>query len=216
MILTADCDRSMPPRQRNEGLGAQAGQIAPILRKGSDIAALFHSDKFARVFLVLIGGNVAERPIANQTILAIFPLGKDRTSLAGIFAHSNWKLRFTRTLPQTRTALSKSPVGVVISEACLSDGHCWKDVLLKLQKMAYPPPLIVADRLADERLWAEVLNLGGYDLLVTPFDAKEVLHAVSTACRHCENEGTAPRRKPATSVQRGGVPGTKVRAASGQ
>jgi hypothetical protein len=30
---------------------------------------------------------------------------------------------------------------------------------------------------ADERLWAEVLNLGGYDVLSTPFAAGEVLRA---------------------------------------
>jgi DNA-binding response OmpR family regulator len=36
--------------------------------------------------------------------------------------------------------------------------------------------------LADEALWAEVLNLGGYDVLTKPFDPKEVHHAVSMAC----------------------------------
>ena len=108
-------------------------------------------------------------------------------------------------------------MGVVISEVCLSDGHFWKDLLLELQRMEDPPPLVVADRLADERLWAEVLNLGVYDLLATPFDAKEVLHAVSTACRRRENEqGMAPRRKLAASAKRGGVPGTNVRAMFGQ
>jgi DNA-binding response OmpR family regulator len=55
-----------------------------------------------------------------------------------------------------------------------------------MQTLDYPPPLIVSDRLADERLWAEVLNLGAYDLLAMPFDAKEVLHAVSAARRCTE------------------------------
>jgi DNA-binding response OmpR family regulator len=54
--------------------------------------------------------------------------------------------------------------------------------------MKEPPPLIIADRLADERLWAEALNLGADDLLATPFDATEVWHAVTTACRRHENE----------------------------
>jgi DNA-binding response OmpR family regulator len=134
---------------------------------------------------------MAEKPIANQTVLAVFPLGEDRALLTRIFAGSNWRVRFTRALWETQTALSASP-GVVISESCLSDGHCWKDLLLELQKMEDPPPLIVAGRLADERLWVEVLNLGAYDLLATPFDTKEVLHAVSTACRRCENERGIP------------------------
>jgi FixJ family two-component response regulator len=139
---------------------------------------------------------VAEKPITNQTIVAVFPAGEDQTSLNDIFSRSNWKLQFTSTLWETRAALSVSP-GVVISEARLPDGHSWSDLLYEMQKMECPPPLIVADRLADEHMWAEVLNLGGYDLLATPFDEKEVLHAVSTACRRTENEQEMARiRKP--------------------
>jgi DNA-binding response OmpR family regulator len=160
---------------------------------------------------------VPEIPIANRTIVAVFSAPEDRTSLISIFAHSHWKLRFTSAFPQTQTALSTSPVGVVISETFLPDGHCWKDLLRELQKMEVPPPLIVADRLADDRLWAEVLNLGGYDLLAKPFDAKEVLHVVSAACRRRESEQGMPlRRKPSSSATRGYLPGTDVRATFGR
>jgi len=126
---------------------------------------------------------VAEKPIANPAILAVLSAREDRTVLAGVFAHSNWELQFAHALPQTPTALSKSPVGVVLSEACLSDGHWRKELLNELQKMEDPPPLIVADRPAGERLWAEVRNPGAYDFLAKPYDAREVLHAVTTACR---------------------------------
>lgn len=34
---------------------------------------------------------------------------------------------------------------------------------------------------ADDLLWAEVLNLGGYDVLQTPFEANEVLPVVNLA-----------------------------------
>jgi len=158
---------------------------------------------------------MAEKPIANRTVLAVFPLGKDQTSLARIFAHSHWKVRFTR-LPQILTELSESPVGVIIIEAYGASGHCWKDVLLELQKMEDPPPLIVAGRLADERLWMEVLNLGAYDLLATPFDAKEIHHAVSVACRRHEAEQEmVARRKPTMSARVASSPG-ETRSASTQ
>ena len=151
---------------------------------------------------------MAEKPIANRTGVAVFPVGEDRTSLINIFSRSNWRLQFTCTLRETQTALSVSP-GVVISEVRLSDGHCWSDLLDEMQKMECPPPLIVADRLADEHVWAEVLNLGGYDLLAKPFDAKEVLHAVSTAGRRTEDEQEMARlRKPATFAKPGAMPGT--------
>jgi hypothetical protein len=47
---------------------------------------------------------VAETPIANPTILGVISSREDGTSLAGMFFHSVWKLRFTRALPQTQTA----------------------------------------------------------------------------------------------------------------
>ncbi len=39
----------------------------------------------------------------------------------------------------------------------------------------------MTDRLADERLWSEVLNLGGYDVLLKPFEPGEVLRVVNSA-----------------------------------
>ena len=159
---------------------------------------------------------MAEKPIANQTVLAVIPAGEDRTSLINILANFNWKLRFTHAFRETQMALNASP-GVVISKVRLFDGYCWTDLFYEMQKMKHPPPLIVADRLADEQLWAEVLNLGGYDLLAIPFDAKEVLHAVNTACRRCENEQRiAARGKPAKPAQHGSVAGTRMPMASGQ
>jgi len=36
----------------------------------------------------------------------------------------------------------------------------------------------VVSRLADERLWAEALNPGAYDMLLTPFEAEEVFRVI--------------------------------------
>ena len=43
--------------------------------------------------------------------------------------------------------------------------------------------LVVTSRIADEWLWAEVLNLGGYDVLAQPFDREEVTRVVRSAVR---------------------------------
>jgi DNA-binding NtrC family response regulator len=44
--------------------------------------------------------------------------------------------------------------------------------------------LIVTSRLADDRLWAEALNLGAYDVIAKPFDASEVVRIAGLACAH--------------------------------
>jgi DNA-binding response OmpR family regulator len=46
----------------------------------------------------------------------------------------------------------------------------------------------VTSRVADDSLWAEVLNLGAYDLLMKPFDLTEVFRVVSLAWRHWKND----------------------------
>ena len=62
----------------------------------------------------------------------------------------------------------------------LEDGT-WKSVLGHIRGEAHPPLLVVTSRVADEHLWAEVLNLGGYDVLAKPFIAEEVRHVCTTA-----------------------------------
>ena len=49
-------------------------------------------------------------------------------------------------------------------------------------------------RTADEHLWAEVLNLGGYDVLAEPFERDEMVRVVTSARRHFDYQ---PERAPA-------------------
>jgi DNA-binding NtrC family response regulator len=138
--------------------------------------------------------------MAEQTILAVFPVGEDRSALETILGQSDWQLQFAETFQEAQTHLRTSPVGVVISEGRLPGGRTWKDLLGELQKLPDPRPLIVADRLADDRLWAEVLNLGGYDLLTKPFNTREVLHAVTTASHFRSNQRVVLTKSAAHGV----------------
>jgi DNA-binding response OmpR family regulator len=59
----------------------------------------------------------------------------------------------------------------------------WKDVLEQVAILPDPPSLIVTSQLADERLWAEALNLGAFDVLAKPFDSAEAMRVVGAAWR---------------------------------
>ena len=80
----------------------------------------------------------------------------------------------------------------------------WKDVLAELSNLPDAPLLIVASRLADESFWAEVLNLGAYDVLMKPFDATEVFRVVSLAWMNWKNdhERIGPRAAAAPEYAR--------------
>jgi DNA-binding response OmpR family regulator len=71
----------------------------------------------------------------------------------------------------------------------------WKDVLEQVTILPDPPPLIVASRLADERLWAETLNLGAFDVLAKPFDRTEAIRVVGAAWRAWGGPLRLPARK---------------------
>ena len=73
-----------------------------------------------------------------------------------------------------------SPPRVVVSEQDLPDGN-WKDVIEMAASLPCPPPVIVTSRLADDYLWAEVLNLGGYDVLAKPLDTGELSRTLNLA-----------------------------------
>ncbi|MBK9167669.1 MAG: hypothetical protein IPM24_09420 [Bryobacterales bacterium] len=90
---------------------------------------------------------------------------------------------FAGDLEEAQPKLADRQVGVVLSDCILPRQRTWKDLYEELQKRDFPPPLIVTSSIADDCLWAEVLNLGGYDLLVKPFDGQEVARVVSLAWR---------------------------------
>jgi DNA-binding response OmpR family regulator len=79
--------------------------------------------------------------------------------------------------------LERLPVQVVIAERELPNWD-WKNVLSDIRRLAQPPQLIVTSRTADDYLWAEVLNIGGYDVLPQPLERDEVERVVAAAGRH--------------------------------
>jgi FixJ family two-component response regulator len=54
--------------------------------------------------------------------------------------------------------------------------------------MPNAPSLIVTSRLADDRLWAEALNLGAWDVLAKPFHVTEVIRSIRSAWQHWHDE----------------------------
>lgn len=119
---------------------------------------------------------------SNLGVVAVLSRREDRAALTRIFSHSNWNLDTCGTLAETRPRLRDGKTGVVVSDSLLPDGD-WKDLLDGLPTSGTLPRLIVAMPTHDARLWAEVLNLGGYDALVKPFDKDEVVRLVSLAWR---------------------------------
>jgi len=114
------------------------------------------------------------------SILVICPLDSRRSALRNILTPPQWEIREAATYGEAVGILDNRRIAVTICDTEIADGN-WQVLLANLQSRSHPPHLIVSSRLADERLWAEVLNLGGYDVLVQPFDCGEVLRVARMA-----------------------------------
>jgi DNA-binding response OmpR family regulator len=134
-------------------------------------------------------------------ILLASPHQSDHDSLADILCGFKCGLHFCQTRREVLSLLRDHSPGVIIADASLPDGT-WKDLLNDLSILANAPNVIVISRLADERLWAEVLNMGGYDLLMTPYDPNEVVRVTAMAWLDWERKRTVGYQK-ATGVSRG-------------
>jgi CheY-like chemotaxis protein len=119
--------------------------------------------------------------------LAISPSVEDLLFLERKFKEAHWKLSIAGTYREALAELGEQPLPVVLSDCQLPDGS-WKDVLSRLARMRDRPRLIVFSRDADEGLWSEVLNLGGFDLLTTPFREEELVFAVGSAWMDWEGD----------------------------
>ncbi len=121
------------------------------------------------------------------TVLAVSPLHEDRSSLRGIVSHSSWRLYEADSLSASLAILQQHNIAVVFCESELLPGT-YIDLLEHITAKPKPPSLIVASRLADERLWAEALNLGAWDVLAKPFDRGEVLRSVKSGWQHWHDQ----------------------------
>lgn len=90
-------------------------------------------------------------------------------------------LEHVESVQQARQCLQTQDYDVVLTEAELPDGK-WLDVLHLVRESPHEPEVIVTDKQADARFWADALNLGAYDLLAQPFYQPEVQRILYNAC----------------------------------
>ena len=110
---------------------------------------------------------------------------EDCASLEHIFK-SDWTVIASATVASALSVLRETSIPVVICDCDISSG-AWAEMLDHISLLPDAPLLIVTSRQADERLWAEALNLGAWDVLAKPFDTDEVKRIVGIAAQHWRN-----------------------------
>jgi DNA-binding response OmpR family regulator len=130
--------------------------------------------------------------------LLVGEFSEERVLVPEIFRNCGWRLFEAPNRRSALTALERNPVRVVIAESAVPAWD-WRKVLRDLRKLPAPPQLVVTSRIADDHLWAEVLNVGGFDVLARPLDRDEVERVVASASRHFDT-GHLRESKPAVQT----------------
>jgi len=121
------------------------------------------------------------KPLAR--VLSVSPIPDDHQVLRQILDDPCWHICVATGCLEAMARLTWDRIDLVICEGNLLDGS-WRDLLRSVDEYSKPLTLIVTSRLADESLWAEVLNLGGHDVLAKPFDEQEVRRVLASAWDH--------------------------------
>ncbi len=132
-------------------------------------------------------------------VLFVSPHRADAATIGRMLAGMPVRLEHAADLKDARVLLARSETSVVLTEAQLPDGN-WVDVLNLTYELPVTPAVIVTHRLADDRFWAEVLNMGAYDLLAQPFDPGEVQRIIVHACSQAAGKRICPQ--PAAKTAR--------------
>jgi len=110
------------------------------------------------------------------------PCKLEQAQVQSILYGSEWVIRPVRTLTETVRSLARCHSPLVICETRFPDGD-WRDLLAHLSSLDNISNLVlVAEH--DVALAAELVNLGGYDVLEKPLDRSECLHVFASARRN--------------------------------
>jgi DNA-binding NtrC family response regulator len=128
-----------------------------------------------------------KRPISESkdvsfTLLTVSSNAEDADSLSRMLAPARVRVEEVASFREAKEALEKQRPTVIACDRDLPDGS-WRDLLSLAGATEQDTPVVVMARHADEHLWAEVLNVGGYDVIAKPFERAEVSRVLSTAAR---------------------------------
>jgi CheY-like chemotaxis protein len=138
-------------------------------------------------------GEVALEPSSLMIVIAD---QQERRMLESIVAPCRWTVYLATSCEEAIRFARHTRPRVLVCDAELPDGG-WRRIWKALSIGPRPPLLIVASRNADERLWAQVINAGCYDVLLKPFRREEVVWAIH--CAAGQSECAVCHAKPANA-----------------
>jgi len=113
-------------------------------------------------------------------VLVVSESEQPHVFLRHTLTRAGWMVVCRFSAGEAASLLEEEKFALIVCDAELPDNG-WKSLLAECQRLPCPSRLIVFCRYCEVALWADVLSLGAYDLLVYPFDTQEVLRISTLA-----------------------------------
>ena len=116
----------------------------------------------------------------SSRILLVMPRER-RDKLLNFLAENGMDVTAAGNVAEAHRRLSDPlPYDLAFVDAELPDGS-WRDVLQYMVASPKPAEMVVCARCGDERLWAEVIQCGVFDLIPEPYERQEILRIIRSA-----------------------------------
>lgn len=117
-----------------------------------------------------------------MSMLLVLPMDRCR-SLIPKLQRPKARILKADTCRGAQRLLADNPgIELIVTALSLDDGN-WCDVVRCVVDGGHNAEIIVSSPVASETLWSEVIWRGAYDLLLEPYDHKEVARIVDGAIR---------------------------------
>jgi CheY-like chemotaxis protein len=110
-------------------------------------------------------------------VIALAASGQDRRLLSEVASDQGWQMNFADTRHEARELLNRQGSPIVLC-ACEMPGGDWRETIKTVTSSPVSPYTILVSRAADEYLWNDFIQLGGFDILTTPLREADVLRAI--------------------------------------
>jgi DNA-binding response OmpR family regulator len=125
-------------------------------------------------------GSVIRLLEPRARILSVSAKDADHAALCRFIDGRRWQFLTAHTCGEALRELRCRGARAVFCELALPDGN-WKHVLEQIRGLQDPPRFAVVSPRADERLWFDLLDLGGHDVLSKPLVEDEVRNMLGPA-----------------------------------
>ena len=127
---------------------------------------------------------------AQFNVLIVSSNDQPHLLLHHLLEPAGWKVRSCFSLAEAVSCQWDCDFAVILCEGDLKDGG-WRELFNESRRAKRPARVVVFSAYADVALWAEVLNVGGYDVLMYPFEPKEIVTVTKFASESWAREGIA-------------------------